>query len=253
LGVIKNGTTIQSLQIGLSIVEIVAKSEKPLKFTDIQEISQITKSNLYKYLNTLTQLGLLYRDKDSGAFVLGSKLIEYGMSAVNQENVMDRIQPYLYEINKELQETVLFNSWTNGGPMVIRVVSSNHTLNIGAQIGTYLPYYSSSGKICAAFMEPHIISDWKEQYYREITEQQRIELDEEIQSIQKTKLAFTREPLVPSVSSIAFPILNYNKKFLGVIAIVGFSEYLSNGHDPEKMNYIMAKMKEISGIFGYRD
>ncbi len=62
MAIIKTGTTIQSLQIGLGILDLVAKQEKPLKFTDIQELTQITKSNLYKYLNTLTQLGLLYRD-----------------------------------------------------------------------------------------------------------------------------------------------------------------------------------------------
>lgn len=249
--IIKNGTTIQSLQIGMSILDLVAKEGKPLKFTDIQELTQITKSNLYKYLNTLTQLGILYRDQRSGSYVLGSKLIEYGMSAVNQENVLDRIEHFLYEINKELQETVLFSSWTNNGPMVVKVVSSNQTLNIGAQIGTYLPPLSSSGKTCAAFLEPHIISEWKEEYLKGKNEKQRKELEEEIQSVKRDKLAFSIEPLVPSVSSIAFPILNYKGQFLGSITIVGFSEFLSKRNDPKKINYISEKMKEISGLFGY--
>ena len=91
---IKKGTTIQSLQIGMGIIESIAKQRRPLKFTEIQDLTQITKSNLYKYLNTFTQLGILYRNKDTGEYVLGSKLIEYGMSAVDQENVIDRISPF---------------------------------------------------------------------------------------------------------------------------------------------------------------
>ena len=224
-----------------------------MKFTDIQEITQITKSNLYKYLNTLTQLGILFRDKESGSYVLGSKLIEYGMAAVNQENVLDRIQPYLFELNKELKETILFSTWTNNGPMVVKVVSSNYTLNIGAQIGTYLPFFSSTGKICAAFVEPYNIVEWKKQYFNGITAEQQQELETEIQSVKARKLAFTSEPLVPSVSSIAFPILNFKQEFLGSITIVGFAEFLINGQDQEKMNYINEKAKEISAIFGFRD
>jgi DNA-binding IclR family transcriptional regulator len=249
--IIKNGTTIQSLQIGMSILDLVATQGKPMKFTDIQELTGITKSNLYKYLNTLTYLGILYRDPSSGLYVLGSKLIEYGMTAVNQENVLDRIDHYLYEINKELQETVLFSSWTNNGPMVVKVISNNQTLNIGAQIGTYLPLLSSTGKTCAAFLESHVFAEWKEENLKGKTAAQIEDLEAEIEAVRRDKLAFSNEPLVPSVSSIAFPILNYKGQFLGNITIVGFSEFLSKRNDPEKLNYIKEKMKEISALFGY--
>ncbi len=64
----KNTSMIQSLQIGFQIVDLIAEQDHPLKFTDIQELSGITKSNLYKYLNTLTYLGLVYRDKKQGTY-----------------------------------------------------------------------------------------------------------------------------------------------------------------------------------------
>ncbi|WKB36083.1 helix-turn-helix domain-containing protein [Terrilactibacillus sp. S3-3] len=80
----KKGLTIQSLQIGIDIIDVISKQGKPLKFTDIQQLTQMTKSNLYKYLNTLVQTGLLYRDKASGHYTLGAKLIQYGMAAADQ-------------------------------------------------------------------------------------------------------------------------------------------------------------------------
>ncbi|MEH7495390.1 helix-turn-helix domain-containing protein [Neobacillus niacini] len=46
----------------MGIVETIAKQGRPLKFSEIQELTQITKSNLYKYLNTFTQLCILYRN-----------------------------------------------------------------------------------------------------------------------------------------------------------------------------------------------
>jgi IclR family transcriptional regulator, acetate operon repressor len=47
---------IQSLQIGLNILEILAMEKEPLKFTDIQNLTSMTKSNLYKYLSTYPNL-----------------------------------------------------------------------------------------------------------------------------------------------------------------------------------------------------
>ncbi|MFC6604501.1 hypothetical protein ACFQDF_27895 [Ectobacillus funiculus] len=40
---IKKGATIQSLQIGMGIVDLIAKQGRPLKFSDIQDLTQITK------------------------------------------------------------------------------------------------------------------------------------------------------------------------------------------------------------------
>ena len=55
-------STVQSLEIGFSVIEIIAESPIPLKFNEIQERSNMTKSNLYKYLNTLTKIGVITRD-----------------------------------------------------------------------------------------------------------------------------------------------------------------------------------------------
>jgi DNA-binding IclR family transcriptional regulator len=247
----KKGTTIQSLQIGLGIVDLIAKEARPLKFTDIQNLTQITKSNLYKYLNTLTQIGILYRNKESGTYILGSKLIEYGMAAADQENVVDRIAPYLQEINVHCMNTVLYSSWTNNGPMIVKEVKTNQGFNIGAQMGTLLPILSATGKIFAAFIDEHFFQEWRE---REIlhTDQEKLNLlDEECNLIRKNAISFAREPLVSSVSSVAFPVFNYKKKLLGAITVVGFSDSIPNNEDHELSQYLINISKDISASFGY--
>ena len=247
----KKGTTIQSLQIGLGIVDLIAKEARPLKFTDIQNLTQITKSNLYKYLNTLTQIGILYRNKESGTYILGSKLIEYGMAAADQENVVDRIAPYLQEINVHSMNTVLYSSWTNNGPMIVKEVKTNQGFNIGAQMGTLLPILSATGKIFAAFIDEHFLQEWRE---REIlhTDQEKLNLlDEECNLIRKNGISFAREPLVSSVSSVAFPVFNYKKKLLGAITVVGFSDSIPNNEDYELSKYLINISKDISASFGY--
>lgn len=56
---------IQSLEIGLNILEIIANHKEPLKFTEIQNITSMTKSNLYKYLTTLHEFGAIQRNPDN--------------------------------------------------------------------------------------------------------------------------------------------------------------------------------------------
>ncbi|WP_134700823.1 IclR family transcriptional regulator [Ammoniphilus sp. YIM 78166] len=248
----KNGTTIQSLQIGLSIVDIVAKQTRPLRMSDIQELTQITKSNLYKYLNTLTQLGLLYRDKEAGTYILGSKLIEYGMAAVGQENVIERITPYLQQISTKSNQTVLFTSWTPNGPMVVRIFNTGQGFNIGAQIGTLLPILSATGKIFAAFMEEGTIRVWKEQETQAWDENKKEKFKEECKWILEKGISFAREPLVSAVSSVAFPIRNYSGSLLGAAVVVGFTDSIPQDENQELSRYLVDISQEISASFGYK-
>jgi DNA-binding IclR family transcriptional regulator len=250
--VIKKGTTIQSLEVGMGIVEKIAKQGRPLKFSDIQELTQITKSNLYKYLNTFTQLGILYRYKDTGEYVLGSKLIEYGMAAVDQENVIDRISPFLHEINEKFSSTVVFSSWTQNGPMIVKELNNYRGINIGAQIGTILPIRSASGKVFMTFMDEQMIHEWKVKEFMQIPQELAGLLEDECKSIREKEIAFAREPLVPSVSSISIPVFNYRKKLLGTVTVVGFHEAIPQNEDHELSHFLLGISKEISGTFGYR-
>lgn len=248
---LKKGTTIQSLEVGMGILDFIAHQAKPCKFTEIQEHTQITKSNLYKYLHTFTQLGILYRYRDSGAYVLGSRLIEYGMTALDQENVLDRITPYLELLNIKTLNTVLFSIWTQNGPMVIKMLNVTQGLNIGAQIGTLLPPFSAAGKVFMAFMDKHVVQEWKEAGIKNFSPDQLQQLETEIVMIREKEISFAREPLISSVSSVSFPVLNYKKNILGAVAVVGFSEKIPTNETEDLSKTITEISKEISKSFGY--
>jgi len=247
----KSSTTIQSLQVGCDIIERIAFSEQPMKFNEICEKTGITKSNLYKYLNTLTQNGWLYRSKD-GFYSLGSKLAEYGLRAVNQENVIDRVTPYLQEIQKVCKSTVILTSWSHNGPVVVKLITNQHGLNIGASIGTALPLLSSSGKIFAAFMDEAVIGDWKSKQLAAMSDEQKDRLEAEVGLVREQGISFAREPLVPSISSIALPIFNYEKRLLASFGVVGFTDVVPKNTDDVMSQYLLKANKEISQVFGYK-
>ncbi len=252
-GTMKKGTGIQSLELGLSILEFISSRGQPQTFTEIHEGTGITKSNLYKYLNTLTSLKLLYRDKFGGSYSLGSKLIEYGMSAVNQENVIERVSPYLQEIGTLCNETVLFAIWTYQGPMVIKKINSTHPINIGAHIGSSLPLRSSIGVVFAAYLEEYVARSWMEKELAPLSEKERKDFMKEVQEA-RDKGFYTRNgSLVPSIAALSAPVLNYENKILGVISIVGFSDTISGSEGDEKCRHLLRVSQEVSQLFGYTE
>jgi DNA-binding IclR family transcriptional regulator len=249
MNIVKSGSTIQSLQIGISIIDLISSNNTPMRFSDIQEATGITKSNLYKYLNTLTQLNILYRDKTTSMYQLGNKLIQYGMAAIGHNDTIARITPYLQEISAYTSCTVLFSVWSHHGPITAKIWNSNNILNIGAQLGSNLPPSSSTGKIFTAFLDASQTKEWLEhegQNGREMKE-------EEIVEIKKQHIAFAREPLVTSISSMSIPILNFNHELLGTVTVVGFTDTIPTDPNDQMSRYLIRYHKEISSVFGYPD
>ncbi|MEH7225470.1 helix-turn-helix domain-containing protein [Bacillus sp. JJ1566] len=240
----KSRDTIQSLSIGISILDTIAKAKRPLKITEIQEETNITKSNLYKYINTLVQDDLIFRDQNSGLYHLGSRLIQYGMTAMGNQDILAIISPYLQSISEHTNNTALFSVPTFNGPVVAKITRSNQILNIGAEIGTLLPPNSAGGKIFNLFAEQHKTKNWRENYNSTI-----IDDSSENETIWREKIAFAKEPLISEVSSVAIPVLNYLNELIGIITIVGFSSDIPETIEDTQSKFLQKMQMEISKNF----
>ncbi|MFC0295908.1 IclR family transcriptional regulator [Geobacillus jurassicus] len=249
----KNANVIQSLQVGMSIIDVVAAQNRPLKFTEIQELSGITKSNLYKYLNTLTMLGLLYRNRKDGTYSLGGKLMEYGTAALGDRNVIGKITPYLRETSAHTSQTALLALWTHDGPVIVDICSANYGLNIGAQVGTRLPLLSATGKVFAAFKDESDpqVREWKRKELGKLSDERRKQLEEEIEQIKERFFSYALEPLVKHVSSFSVPVFDFQRDLVGAVTVVGFTEQIPQTAEEEMGKYIVEAVLEISKSFGF--
>lgn len=245
-------STIGSLAIGVQIIDVVAHSEVPLKFSDIQEITGVTKSNLYKYLNTLTQMDLLYRDSKQGSYSLGYKFLEYGNAAMQNSDFINRLTPYFKEISKLTNMTALLATWVNDSPVITHIWNTNYGLNIGAQIGTKLPLLSAAGKIFAAYSNNNEIFQWIDQEQQKDIDFNVQDLQLELETIRTQKVAFSHEPLINHVSSCSFPILNYKKELVAAVAIVGFTEQIPKSNEDAVVQQVLKINKEMSRAYGYK-
>ncbi|MFC5541779.1 helix-turn-helix domain-containing protein [Ureibacillus sp. FSL W7-1570] len=242
---------IQSLEIGLNILEIIATHNKPLKFSEIQNITSMTKSNLHKYLTTLHEFGAIQRNPDN-TYSLGHKLIQLGNLAQGQTSIVEVVIPYLKKISEKTGLTALLAVPSVGGPLVSYISDALYGINIGAQIGTNLPLHSSTGVIFASFHN-ELVKKWLDSEMEKLNEAQLKELQKEFETARKTYFVSKIEPLVTHVSSFSVPILNFEKELLGAITIVGYTQTIPTSSDHPVSRYIINISKEISSQYGFSE
>lgn len=241
---------IQSLKTGIDIIEMMVKKNQPLKFSEIETITKMTKSNLHKYLNTLTHTGLLFRDRE-GTYYLGSKLVEFGNVAIGNINLIELSIPYLKEISQQFNLTTLLSVWTNDGPVIANIWSTNLGINIGADIGTRLPALSSAGKLFLSFKDKNKREDWETRELETVSNKVKDKLKKELKQIKHTHFSYAKEPLIDHVSSFSTPILNYKNEILGCVTIVGFTNLIPTSFDNNISQFVIEKVTELSKTFGY--
>ncbi len=244
---------IQSLQIGLNILEILAMEKEPLKFTDIQNLTAMTKSNLYKYLATLSEFGLINRHPSTNAYTLGHKLVQLGNAALGQSSLIEVVIPYFKKITENTNLTVLLAVPSKKGPLISYILSADYGINIGAQMGTHLPLTSSTGVVFSAFGKDVFLKEWEEEEQSKFNESELQQFQVEKEKTGGLLFASKTEPLVKHVSSFSAPILNFNHELLGAITVVGITETVPKSVDHPTGQYVLNVAKEISEYFGFKN
>lgn len=247
----KPPAVIQSLQIGLNLLEVLANEKEPLKFTEIQNLTSMTKSNLYKYLATLCQFGMIHRNPQNNTYTLGPKLVQLGNAALGQSSLIEVAIPYFKKINEHTNLTALLAVPSARGPLVSYILGANYGINIGAQIGATLPMSSSTGVVFSAFEVKTPMREWEKEEISKLNKSDLAQLQYEQNETRNTLFASKIEPLIQHVSSFSVPILNYNRELIGAITIVGHTETVPKTVDHPTSQYVLNAAHQISEFYGF--
>jgi len=239
-------TVIQSLQTGLTLLETIAKERRPMKYTEIQSLSNMTKSSMYKYLTTLVQSGFLFRDSATNMYRLGNKLIEIGSIAQRDTSIIELADPYMKAFTEETGLTALIAVPSLDGPLIKEIWSVTYGINIGAQNGTILPFISSTGSIFYAFKEGIQLNKWIDQSWIALPAQIQQQVLDEITQIKSHLFVAKTEPLIEHISSCSVPIFNFQQELVGAITAVGFKNTIPNDYQHPTAHKMLTLSQKLS-------
>ncbi|MFJ8065462.1 IclR family transcriptional regulator [Psychrobacillus sp. NPDC096426] len=240
---------IQSLQTGLGLLEMIAKERKPMKFTDIQHLSNMTKSNLHKYLTTFIQSGFLYRDPVTYTYKLGNKLVEIGNVAQGDTSIIKIADPYMKAFTEETGLTALIAIPSLEGPLVKEIWSVTYGIDIGAQNGTTLPLISSTGYIFYAFKDGIQQIKWIDQSNKTLLNQTQHAFLQEIEQVKEQLFVAKTEPLKEHISSCSVPVFNFQQELIAAITAVGYKNLIPNNHHHPTAQKMLVLSQKLSNYF----
>ncbi len=228
----KMAQTIQSLDRGLKILNILGKSEKPLSLNEITAHFDIDRSSIFRLLGTLVQNNFVYQDSETKKYMLGFKIMELSGAFGEQTKIEKFLRPVLkYVSEKTMMNTHL--AVLDGLEVVfIAVEQPRQNLSMHISVGTREPAFATAlGKIFLAFTSENdlknIILSVALKKYTANTITSRSEYQKHLQDIVRQKFAIDNEEYRKGIVCIATPVFNHRGAVEYSIGISGAKEQIS--------------------------
>jgi DNA-binding IclR family transcriptional regulator len=144
---------VQSIEIGLRLVAVLAASQRPLTLKDLATGGGMSASKAHRYLVSLVRGGLVTQHAASGLYDLGDLALTAGLTKLSRVDAYQVALEFLLELRTLTDETVLLAVWNGQAPIAVRWIEAERPVNVHVRLGTSLPVVNSAtGRAFAAHM-----------------------------------------------------------------------------------------------------
>ena len=215
-----DGTVGKAMQV----LDQVASFQRPVRFSELLANSPFPKPTLYRFVQTLTNQGMLAFDAERQTYSMGLRLVRLAHAAWRHSSLASVARPFIEALAEKIGESIHLAQIDNGHVLFVdkyRVTDKFDTL---AQAGKIAPGYCTGvGKVILAFMSERAQNRALEEQsfvaYTPNTHRDRTTLAAELATIRKARVAYDREEHELGIISMACPILTGQEQVVGAVSI----------------------------------
>lgn len=123
---------------GLSVLELLARSNAPIRLSAVAEQLGLQKSNAHRLLSTLAALGYVTQETETGRYHATLKTWELGASIIAEHPAKRAAAPYLQDLHRLTSETVNLTVLDGLEVIYLDKILTTRPLRVSTQVGSRL-------------------------------------------------------------------------------------------------------------------
>jgi len=240
---------------GLTLIELLARSESPRGVSEVARELGMTKSNVHRLLTTLQAQGYVRKFPQNGSYELTSKLWELGALVHSRLDVTKYSQEPMVRLERETGESVHLSILDGREVVYIDKLDGSHPIKSYTSIGGRAPVWCvATGKALLAHASADFIYDVATHLVRftERTIVDRDELLEHLQAVRRNGFAVNHCEWREGVSGIAAPVRDSSGNVVAAIGISGPATRFRQKDIRPRAATVIEAANSISAALGYR-
>lgn len=248
---------VQSVKRALDIIEVLSESRQSLGVTQIAKLTGLSKTTVFRLLNTLMQAGYVQKESNDSDYKLGVKFLKISSSILERQDIRDIAKPYLKKLSDLTKEIVhLAIMDINEVVYIDKVENSEHTMRIFSTVGNRSPMHCTGlGKVFLSGLSgaevEEIVAQRGLTQYTNNTITCLDHLKKELEQIRQKGYAFDQMEHEIGIWCVAAPVFDRKGKMIAAISVTAPDIYLSPQRKSELAHEVVGATKEISRQLGY--
>lgn len=134
--------------------------EQEIGISELAQQVMMSKSTVYRFLQTMKTLGYVTQEGDSDKYSLTMKLFELGSKSLQNVDVIRYANIQMREISRQTKEAIHLGALDDDCIIYIHKIDSMYNLRMYSRIGRRNPIHTTAiGKVLLAWSEPQELQD----------------------------------------------------------------------------------------------
>ncbi|WP_127956586.1 DNA-binding transcriptional regulator KdgR [Serratia microhaemolytica] len=233
--------------------------QKDIGVTELSQRIMMSKSTVYRFLQTMKSLGYVTQEGESDRYGLSLKLFELGAKALEYHDLIQIADVQMHRLGKLTKETLHLGTLDEDSIVYLHKIDSEYNLRMYSRVGRRRPLYSTGlGKVMLAWLPETearaILANVTFERFTERTLANAEALMLELERVREQGYAEDNEEMEPGLRCFAVPIYNRMGR---IIAGLSLSLPVLRFHEEQKADLVhqlhqaAAKISEQLGFHHY--
>lgn len=246
---------IQSIERAAAILRLLSGRSRRLGVAELAGELGLPKGTVYGILRTLQLVGFVEQDTESGKYQLGPALLHMGSSYLDGNELRTRALNWADGLASRSRESVRIGTLHESQVLIVHHVFRPDDSRQALEVGTLMPAHATAlGKALLAH-HGYVAGELAGKplpSYTPATVTDVYRLRQELEEISKRGWAGEVGELFQGLASIAAPIEDRRRVWVGAMGIAGPIERLCDGSVPraELVGYVMEAARAVSRELG---
>jgi DNA-binding IclR family transcriptional regulator len=247
--------TIQSIERAAAILRLLSGRNRRLGVAQLAGELDLPKGTVHGILRTLTAVGFVEQDEESGKYQLGAALLHMGSSYLDGNELRTRALNWSDSLATRSGESVRIGTLHETQVLVVHHVFRPDDSRQALEVGTLLPAHATAlGKVLLAanrYAAAELATNGLRSYTNATISEWET-LSAELQEVLARGWAADEEELEAGVVSIAAPIQDRRAVTVGAIGISGPVERLTHEGEPrtDLVSFVREAARAVSRDLG---
>ncbi|PQM58082.1 MAG: IclR family transcriptional regulator [Rhodobacteraceae bacterium] len=208
----------------LQILDLVANSQTPVKFTELLLLSKFPKATLHRFLKALVNQGILNYHKKTQTYTTGIRLVALAHNAWKNSLLAPIAKHHVTKLGSEILETIHLAQMNNGHVIYADKYNPIQPIQMFLKVGKIGPGYCTGvGKAILAFMADKLLKSsilsQSFQKYTNNTITTKKDFYSELKKLRSEGIALDNQEYRNKTICMAAPILLEDKRVIASISI----------------------------------